>query len=103
MFTNILPEYTFLHVPFKAQLISDFNEVVAEDSTSFTERRSEFNSKEPKKDKKFAYALPYITGRTYNIWFQTGLDFSHIAMDSSELFVDADEAVIFKFNYTINR
>ncbi len=51
-------------------------------------------------DKKNAYALPFITGRTYNIWWLTGLDFTHLAIESSQLFTDNDLGIIFKFNYT---
>ncbi len=47
--------------------------------------------------------MAYIAGRTYNIWWLTGLDFTHLAMDISKLFKDTDPAIIFKFNYTENR
>jgi hypothetical protein len=55
---------------------------------------------EPKKDKPEAYSMAYIAGRTYNIWWLTGLDFTHLAMDISKLYKDTDPAIVFKFNYT---
>ena len=104
MFTNILPFEDFESVPMKAELLNSVSEWVAEDSTSFSEIVSWVSEqKEPKRHKKFAYALPYIAGRVYNIWWLTGLDFTHMAMEVSQYFVDEDPAVIFKFNYTENR
>ncbi len=38
---------------------------------------------EPKKENKFTYSLPYITGQIYNIWWGTGIDFKHVSMVSS--------------------
>lgn len=57
---------------------------------------------EPKSLPK-TYALPYITGRVYNIWWLTGLDFDHLQMYSSRYLTDADDGILFKFNYTLNR
>jgi hypothetical protein len=50
-----------------------------------------------------SYAAAYIAGRTYNIWWLTGLDFTHLAMEVSTFYSDADPAIVFKFNYTANR
>ena len=55
------------------------------------------------KHKPDSFAMPYAAGRTYNIWWLTGLDFDHMAMEVSQLFTDNDPAIIFKFNYTLNR
>ncbi len=52
---------------------------------------------------KKTYAMPYITGRTYNIWWLTGLDFDHLTMSSSYYMKPTDPAILFKFNYTLNR
>ena len=52
------------------------------------------------KDKPDAWALPFVAGRIYNIWWLTGLDFSHLAIEVTQLFEDTDEAILFKFNYT---
>lgn len=35
---------------------------------------------EPMIHKKRAYALPFIAGRIYNIWWLTGLDFTHLSI-----------------------
>ena len=56
--------------------------------------------KEPKIHKKFSYSIPFIAGRIYNIWWLTGIDFSHVSLDLSKFFEDSDPAIIFKFNYT---
>jgi hypothetical protein len=49
------------------------------------------------------YALPYITGNIYNIWWLTGLDFDHLSMFSSYSLTTNDLGIRFKFNYTLNR
>lgn len=58
---------------------------------------------EPMKFQKRTYALPFITGRTYNLWWLTGLDFDYLEMSSTNLFTSNDDGIIFKFNYTLNR
>lgn len=47
--------------------------------------------------------MAYVTDRVYNVWWLTGLDFTHVAMDVSKRFQDSDRAIVFKFNYTENR
>lgn len=34
-------------------------------------------------DRKRTYAIPFAAGRVYNIWWLTGLDFTHLNMDVS--------------------
>lgn len=58
---------------------------------------------QPKKEKPYTWAIPFITGRTYNIWWGSGIDFSHLAVFTSPSFVSADKGIIFKFNYSENR
>jgi len=55
------------------------------------------------KDRPNTWSLPFITGRIYNIWWGTGLDFSHLAIATSPIFTTADVGIIFKFNNTENR
>jgi hypothetical protein len=52
---------------------------------------------------KFTYALPYAAGRIYNVWWLTGLDFDHLSIQSSNVLSPSDPAILFKFNYTLNR
>lgn len=54
-------------------------------------------------DQPKTYAMPYIAGRVYNIWWLTGLDFNHLSMSSSSYLKDTDPGIVFKFNYTLNR
>ena len=58
---------------------------------------------EPMAYKISAFSAPFVTGRVYNIWWLTGIDFTHLAVDISQLYEDADEGIIFKFNYTDTR
>ena len=103
MITNLLDFKLFERSPMKVKLLSSVDEVVPENATGYTEITSLKGKLEPFNNKKYAYALPYISGRIYNIWWLTGLDFSHLAIDISKFFVDQDPAIIFKFNHTERR
>ncbi len=37
------------------------------------------------------------------MWWLTGIDFSHLALDVDSLYEEADPGIVFKFNYTQNR
>ena len=87
----------------KIQLLSDTTEEVAENSTDFTAIKSTMRNKEPMLYSKFTYSVPFVAGRIYNIWWQTGIDFLKVNIDVSSLTDDSDPAIIFKFNYTLNR
>ncbi|HRI35441.1 MAG TPA: hypothetical protein PLD02_16950 [Saprospiraceae bacterium] len=52
---------------------------------------------------KKSYSVAFVAGRVYNIWWLTGLDFTHLNMDVSKFFLNTDPAIIFKFNYTQHR
>lgn len=78
---------------------------INENSTSFTEIYSffSFSNKMDSMDNPKTYALPYIAGRIYNIWWLTGLDFDGLLMTSSSYLKETDPAIMFKFNYTLHR
>ena len=58
---------------------------------------------EPKKEMKFSYSLPYLTGRIYDIWWGSHIDFNHLAMVTTHLYEQNEKAIIFKFKYIDNR
>jgi hypothetical protein len=58
---------------------------------------------EPEVETPYTWSLPYITGRTYQIWWGTGIDFTHLSIYTSPNFPSTDPGIIFKFNYTQNR
>jgi hypothetical protein len=39
----------------------------------------------------------------YNLWWLTGLDFTSLKMASSNYLLETDDAVLFRFNYTLHR
>lgn len=81
MFTNLASMPLFASVPMKVQLIPDVTYTVPEKSTKFQEIYSiDSSGMEPMIALPRSYAVAYIGGRTYNIWWLTGLDFSHLAM-----------------------
>lgn len=47
--------------------------------------------------------MPYITGRIYQIWWGTGIDFTHLSIYTAPTFTPNDKGIIFKFNYSENR
>jgi hypothetical protein len=57
---------------------------------------------EPKEQKE-TYSFPFIAGSTYNVWWASGLDWTHLAINVNYPYIQSGPAVIFKFNYTENR
>jgi len=54
------------------------------------------------KDKPYAWAMPFITGKIYNIWWSSGIDWTHLAVESNQ-YEEWEKAIIFKFNNTEQR
>lgn len=50
-------------------------------------------------DIKFSWALPFIVGQYYNIHWRNGIDFEHMAFQTSELWQE-NEGIVLRFNYT---
>ncbi len=107
LFTNIIQLSTFDAQFMKVKPISSYDEVVSlhpvNDSAQFTAVQSRYKNKEPKKEKPQTWSLPFVTGSIYQIWWGSGMDFSHLSMSTSTVYSPTDAGVIFKFNYTLNR
>jgi hypothetical protein len=55
-------------------------------------------------DKAKVWALPFVMGNTYNVWWNQGIDFTHMAIAPSLYFNSSDPAgLVLRFNYTENR
>jgi hypothetical protein len=70
--------------------------------TAVTARLIQTNNMESK-NQAYAYSLPYILGRIYNVWWGTGIEFTHLALVSDPNYLVTEPGIIFKFNYTENR
>ena len=107
MVTNMQSHSSFLGHPLRVTELATINDTTSENisSTLYTSVNNYLTkpSKQPKKEKAHAWSLPYLTGNTYNLWWGTGIDFSHMALFTTPLFSDTDDGIIFKFNYTQNR
>ena len=105
--TNMQTHSRFLGQPLRVTELAAINDTTSDtiSSTLYTSVHNYITkpSKQPKKEKAHAWSLPYLTGNTYNVWWGTGVDFSHMALFTTPLFSDADDGIIFKFNYTQNR
>lgn len=77
-FTNLREKSIFMNTPIKIQKLSDINQVVPVDSTSFSQIYSTYFAMQPMIDNKFAYSFACVADRIYNVWWLTGLDFSHL-------------------------
>ena len=86
----------------KIAIISDIMEEVPENTRDFTRVTSTMAGKQPKVIPG-SYTMYYIAGTIYNIWWHSGLDFKRLTLDAGGLYDDQAPAVIFKFNYTLNR
>ena len=69
-FKSMTPSNDFKNVMIKVQEVSHAYEFVPEDSTSYSGTVPE--------EKKQIWALPFIGGRMYNVWWHTGLDFTFL-------------------------
>ena len=106
IFTNAVDNSLFNSIDLKATQLSAITDTVPIDlpTTNYTSVLSKFTPlKEPKEEKKQSWSLPYLTGKTYNIWWASGIDFTHMSLFTSSNFQTADQGIIFKFNYTDNR
>lgn len=57
----------------------------------------------PKKDKKNAWAAPFLVDRMYDVWWNEGIDWTSTAIVPSIYFADLDKALIIRYNYTETR
>lgn len=107
IFTNLAKHQDFAAQNLRATEISSVNDTVPAtlDPVNYTMIYSTlpFTTMEPKKEKPYTWAIPFITGRVYNIWWGSGIDFTHLSVYTSHSFVPADKGIIFKFNYSENR
>jgi len=55
------------------------------------------------KNRQKSFAMPYVMGSTYNLWWLTGLDFTTMSVFPSKYMLDGEDAVILRFNYTTSR
>ena len=101
MFTNLIKELEFSGQPMRVRMINGVED--ASNATVFTSILSLQKNKEPKIEKKFTYSLPYLTNRTYEIWWGSRIDFSNLAMITTHHFKQTDLGIIFKFKYIDNR
>lgn len=105
-FNKLEPVSLFQDMGLKAQPIANHIDKVPETSTSFSQIFSYFSVSNPMdamKSAKRTYAMPYIAGKIYNIWWHSGLDFDHLSVSTSYYMKPTDPSIIFKFNYTLNR
>ena len=60
-------------------------DTVPENSTDFSEVYSAniMYNVEPMQERKRTYAIPLVAGRIYNVWWLTGIDFTHLNIDIS--------------------
>ena len=50
-------------------------------------------------DIKNSWAMPFLSGRYYNVHWKWGLDFDHMAIAPSRLW-DENDGTVLRFNYT---
>lgn len=69
--------------------IAAATDVIPQDlnSVNYTKITSIINKisplKKPKKELADAWGIPFIAGKIYNIWWGTGIDFSHLSLVST--------------------
>ena len=58
---------------------------------------------DPKKFRPKTWCLPFLTGTTYNVWWGTGIDFTHMSIFTPSFSTPSDKSIVINFNYTQNR
>ncbi len=104
-FTNLENHQLYTAQRMKAAELQSINDTIDPNisyllHTNITSRLINTVAMEPKLEKSYSYGLPFITGRIYNIWWGTGIDFTHLSITTTSLFTESDAGIIFKFNYT---
>lgn len=107
MFTNLNNVRQFIAQPMKVMPITNINQTIdpnisASNYTTIYTRLPSI-SMEPKQEKAYTWSLPFVTGKTYSVWWGTGIDFSHLSIFTTPLYNSNELSTIFKFNYTLNR
>ena len=98
LFTNAMPDINFNVIDIRVNLLS----TPTDDISAITEDQF---SAEPEiiikksKDIKNSWAMPFISGRYYNVHWKWGVDFEHLAIAPSRLWNTTD-GVVLRFNYT---
>ena len=107
VFTNLANHQDFASQNLRATELSNVTDVVPAtlDPANYTMIYSRIPGTlmEPREELAYSWSLPYITGRIYNIWWSTGIDFIHLSAFTSPSFTSTDMGIIFKFNYSENR
>lgn len=49
------------------------------------------------------WSFPFVSGYTYNVWWNSGIDWTSMAMTPSYYHNATQDAFIIRFNYTTNR
>lgn len=86
-FGNMIPHQDFKVLKMKAAQVASIDEFLPTDNTLTSARYSEVyhrldGSSKDSKDEKYAWALPFIAGKIYNIWWGSGVDWTHMAIES---------------------
>ena len=106
MFGNLRNQQLFNNQYIKIAELANINDVTPVNATAdlvTSEPDTITPLKEAKEEQKQVWGLPFITGKVYNIWWGTGIDFEHLSVFTSPRFDPADDGIVFKFNYTENR
>ena len=103
-FTNMQNHQTIRNMKLRTTLIDSLTASVPmeEANVTFTEvfHRLDGQSKNSK-DKAEGWSLPFAIGSIYNIWWGSGVDWTHMAIESH--MNSTDEGIIFRFNNTQQR
>jgi len=105
VFSNLMEHKLFVNQNISVVQINSPSEVVATHLSNalHTKVSNTIDKNEPKKDGKHLWSLPYVVGRTYQVWWGLGADFKHLSIGSTRFYTSDLPGVIFKFNYTENR
>lgn len=99
MFTNTISFDLFENQPIKFYALNAFDQNISALTTGFSLQKFAM----PKKDKKNAWAAPFLVDNMYDVWWNEGIDWTSTAVVPSIYFTDLDKALIVRYNYTETR
>ena len=106
-FTNPVNARLFKNMGMKVAPLSNITQTIDPNisSTFYTTAYTHLDwlLMDPKKVRPSTWCLPFLTGQTYNIWWDLGIDFSQMAIFTTPYFPSDDKGIIFKFNYSQSR
>ncbi len=83
LFGNVLPKEDFTGIDLRVKQLNDLTENVEDDGLHEFGSANHVIIKPPSNDIPNAFAMPFRTGKIYNVHWKDGIDFEHLSVGPS--------------------